>query len=65
MIRKVLSIILTVIGIAGAALSVGMLITAIQASEWGRVVLYCVTLAVCVELAVIHIINLQQKKKEE
>ena len=65
MVRKVLSIVFAVLGIIGAALSVAMLITAVNASEWGRVVLYSVTLAVCVELSVINILNLKPRKEEE
>ena len=64
MTKKILSIIFAIIGILGAVLSVGMLVTAIDASEWGRVILYCVTLAVCVELAVINILNLKTKKED-
>lgn len=64
MTKKILSIILAVTGVFGSALSVGMVITAINASEWGRVVFYCVTLAVSVELAVINIQKLIPKKEE-
>lgn len=64
MTKKILSIILAVTGFFGAAFSVGMVITAINASEWGRVVFYCVTLAVSVELAVINIQKLIPKKEE-
>lgn len=64
MTKKIQSIIFAIIGILGAVLSVGMLVTAIDASEWGRVILYCVTLAVCVELAVINILNLKTKKED-
>lgn len=62
--RKVFSVFLAVLGIVGAALSVGMLISAIKTFEWGRVVLYCVTLAVCVELAVLNIAMLKPKKED-
>lgn len=62
--KKVFSIIFSVLGVLGAALSVGMLISAIEASEWGRVVLYCVTVAVCVEFAVIHILNWIPRKEK-
>lgn len=64
-LKLVASVLLSVIGIAGAVLSVGMLISAIQASEWGRVVLYCVTLAACVELAVLNLPKLKSKKLDE
>lgn len=65
MMKKVLSILIAVIGIVGAGVSVGMLIPAIQFSEWGRVILYCVTLAVCVELAVLNILKLKADKTDE
>ena len=65
MTKKVLAIIFAVVGIVGAALSVGMLISAIRFLEWGRVILYCVTLAVCVELAVLNILKLKPGKTEE
>ncbi len=63
--NKVVSVLLALIGIVGAVLSVVMLISAIAFSEWGRVVLYCVTLAVCVELTVLNIMNMKPKKNEE
>ncbi len=63
--NKIVSVLLALIGIVGAVLSVVMLITAIQFSEWGRVILYCVTLAVCVELTWLNILNIKQKKNEE
>ena len=62
---KVISALLALIGIVGAVLSVVMVISAIQFYEWGRVILYCVTLAVCVELSVLNIMNLKPKKNEE
>lgn len=64
-VKMVISVILAVIGIVGAALSVAMLISAIRFSEWGRVVLYSVTLAVCVEFAVMNILSLKPNKSEE
>ena len=44
-----------ILGIVGAAASIGMVIRAVQWREWGRVVLYCVTTAVCVEMTVLAI----------
>ena len=64
MMQKALYIILAVLGVAGAALSVGMLIAAIDAAEWGRVVLYCVTMVVCAELAILNILKLKQKNDD-
>ena len=63
--KRIASVILAAVGIAGGALSVCMLIPAIQLSEWGRVIAYCVTLAVCVELAVLNMLKLNPEKKEE
>lgn len=51
----VLLILAVIAGIAGAALSVAMVIRAVQWSEWGRVVLYSVAMAVCVEMTVLAI----------
>lgn len=62
MMRKVLNIILVLIAGVGAGLSVAMLISAIGESEWGRVLFYCVTLAVCVEFAVLSISRLIPRK---
>lgn len=52
----------SVLGIVGAALSVAMVIRAVQWSEWGRVVLYCVTTTVCVEMTVLSIGKLRDKQ---
>lgn len=48
-------ILAVIAGIGGAAVSVAMVIRAVQWSEWGRVVLYSVTMAVCVEMTVLAI----------
>lgn len=58
----VLMIIAVIAGICGAALSVAMVISAVQFSEWGRVVLYSVTTAVCVEMVVLAIGKLRGKE---
>lgn len=49
-------------GVAGAAISVTMVIRAVQWNEWGRVILYCVTAAVCVEMALLTIVKLKNKE---
>lgn len=49
-------------GIAGAAASVAMVIRAVQWGEWGRVVLYCLTTGVCVEMAVLAIGRLKNRE---
>lgn len=59
MLKKILFIVLSVAGIAGAALSCAMLITALQFSEWGRVIAYAFTLAVSVEIALVFILKLK------
>ena len=55
-------ILAVVAGIAGAALSVAMVISAVQFGEWGRVVLYSVTTAVCLEMALLAIGKLRSKE---
>lgn len=50
-------------GICGAGLSVAMLIRALQWSEWGRVILYCGTTGICVEMAVIAVGKLKEHEK--
>lgn len=63
--RKIISVLLilaAVAGIVGAGLSVGMLIRAVQWSEWGRVILYSVTMVVCVEMTVLSIVKLRSKE---
>ena len=54
-IAFILLIIVAVIGVCGAGLSVAMLIRALQWSEWGRVLLYFLTTAVCVEMALLSV----------
>lgn len=54
-----LLIVAAIIGIAGAALSVGMLISAVKFGEWGRVILYGFTTAVCIEMTVLSICKLK------
>ena len=49
-------------GAVGAAVSIAMVIRAVQWSEWGRVVLYSVTTAICVEMAVLSISKLKNKE---
>ena len=49
--------------IGAAALSVAMLISAVQFGEWGRVLVYSVTTAFSVEMAVLSIGKLKNKEK--
>lgn len=63
--KNILYVILALLGIVGAGLSVAMIISAVNFGEWGRVVLYCVTLAVCVELAVVGISKLRLANKKD
>ena len=58
----VLLILIAISGVVGAAVSVGMVISALQFSEWGRVVLYSVTTAVCVEMTVLAVGKLRSKE---
>ena len=63
-LKKVLYIVLSTAGIAGAALSCAMLISALQFSEWGRVIAYAFTLAVSVEIALVFIFKLKATKNQ-
>ncbi len=58
----VLLILLIVAGLIGAGVSVGLVISAVQFGELGRVVFYCVTLAICVEMAVLAALKLKNKE---
>ena len=55
-------IVAAILGIIGTAVSVGMVIRAVQWREWGRVVVYCTTTAVCVEMTVLAIVKLKDKE---
>ena len=57
----ILLILAALLGIAGAGVSVAMLIRAVEWSEWGRVIVYSVSLAVSVEISVLAIGKLRQK----
>lgn len=63
--KKLLFILLTVLGIVGAGLSVAMVISAVIQSEWGRVVLYSVTMAICIEMTVLSILRLKPENSKE
>lgn len=52
-VKRIVFLLLALLGLVGAVLSLTMLISAVQFSEWGRVVLYSVTMAVCIEMAVV------------
>ena len=58
----VLLIVAAIAGICGAGLSVAMLIRAIEWSEWGRVILYCGTTGLCVEMSLIAIGKLKNQE---
>ena len=63
--RKFLTVILilaAVAGVIGAALSGAMVIRAVQWSEWGRVIVYCFSAAVCVEMTVLAVGKLKNKE---
>lgn len=62
--KKLISILLilaALLGIAGAGVSVAMLIRAVEWNEWGRVIVYSVSLAAAVEISVLAIGKLRQK----
>ena len=64
MVKKFFSFLLAALCIVGAGLCVAMLVRAVQWLEWGRVILYSVCLAVCVECAVLILLNLKKKKED-
>ena len=64
MLKKILSILFTIVCTVGAGLCVVMLVRAVQSLEWGRVVLYSVCLAVCVEVVFLLLSNLKGSKEE-
>jgi len=63
--KMLLLLLLGVIFVAGAGLSVAMLISAISFLEWGRVVLYSVTLGICVEAAVLCFMKCKSLSREQ
>ena len=65
MSRKLLAVFLiiaVIAGVAGAVLSVVMVISAFQFSEWGRVLFYGVTMIICAEMAVLALLKLRSKE---
>lgn len=63
-VKKILFLLIGIICIVGAGLCVAMLVRAVQFLEWGRVVLYSVCLAVCVEAAVLSLLRIKGEKQE-
>ena len=61
--NKILSVILAVIGCAGAVLSIVMLISAVQFLEWGRVFFYLLLAVVSAQVGIWGIISVIRKKK--
>ena len=64
-VRKIFCVLFVLLGIVGAALSVAMVVRAVQFSEWGRVILYSVALGLCVEMAVLSGSKLKSANKDE
>ena len=64
MLKKILRFLLAVLCIGGAGLCVVMLVTALQFSEWGRVFLYSVCMAICIECAVLLLTGIKKKDEE-
>ena len=60
--RKFLLVSATIIGVLGVILSLIMSVSAIRFYELGRVLLYFITMLVCVEMSVICIMKLLSKK---
>ena len=63
-LKKTLAFVLSAVCIFGAGLCIAMVVRAVQALEWGRVLLYGVCLAVCVECTVLLLLNLKDKMKD-
>ena len=58
-LKKLLLVLTGILCIAGAALCVAMLVRSVEHLEWGRVILYSVCLAVCVEVSVLSLFRLK------
>jgi hypothetical protein len=63
-LKKVIAILSAVIFAVGAGLCVASLVYAVEALEWGRVVLYSVCLAACIECLVLLWPRLKNKNEE-
>ena len=63
-LKKTLAFVLSAVCIFGAGLCIAMVVRAVQALEWGRVLLYGVCLVVCVECTVLIVLNLKDKTKD-
>ena len=59
--KKILFLLIGILCVAGAAACVAMLVSAVRFLEWGRVILYSVCLAVCVEAAILILNRLKQE----
>ena len=59
--KKILLLVIGILCIAGTAACVAMLVSAVRFLEWGRVILYSVCLAVCVEAAILSLNRLKQE----
>lgn len=62
--KRLVSILLGIIGLAGTVLSVIMLVSAIRFSELGRVVLYLVTAVVCLEMTILAFMKAFPKSEQ-
>lgn len=58
----ILLLLVVVAGVVGAAVSVAMLVRAVQWSEWGRVIFYSFIIALCVEMTVLSISRLRNQE---
>ena len=59
---KLVYILLSLIGVAGAILSAVLFVSAIQFFEIGRIILYFITAVVCIELSVLSFLKAFPKK---
>lgn len=59
---KTLLILAVIAGVVGVALSIAMIVRAVQWQEWGRVFLYLVTAIVSLEMIVLAVSKLREKE---
>ncbi len=62
--KRVVFVLLGIIGLAGTVLSAIMFVSAIRFSELGRVVLYLVTAVVCMEMTVLSFMKAFPKSEQ-
>ena len=59
--RKILYLILILLGIAGFAACAVMMVMAVRFHEWGRVLAYGIALLLCAELVILSFLRLRNQ----